>query len=193
MTVGYDTRMNQLIEWLPLLVFFVVFKVFDIYWATATLMFACVLQMFVHRYRTGRFKVPHVATVAVVLALGSATLLLHDKRFIQLKPTLLLGAAALAFIGSSFFGRLPFARRMLESVFSEPLEVTAQAWQALNLLWAGWFALLAAANLYIAHNFAEAVWVNFKVFGITAAMILFMIPQVIWLSGKTRSVPAEGG
>ena len=191
--MGYDTRMNQLIEWLPLLVFFVVFKVFDLYWATATLMLACVLQMSVHRYRTGKFKALHVATVALVLVLGAATLLLHDKRFIQLKPTLLLGAAALAFLGSSVVGRQPFARRMLESVFSEPLAVTALAWQALNLLWAAWFALLATANLYIAHNFAEGVWVNFKVFGITAAMILFMIPQVIWLSGKTRPVPAEGG
>jgi intracellular septation protein len=193
MLVGYDTRMNQLIEWLPLLVFFVVFKVFDIYWATATLMLACVVQMSVHRYRTGKFKGLHVATVAVVLVLGSATLLLHDKRFIQLKPTLLLGAAALAFLGSSFVGRRPLARRMLESVFSEPLDVTPQAWQTLNLLWAAWFALLSAANLYIAHYFTEGVWVNFKVFGITAAMILFMIPQVIWLSGKTRPVPAEGG
>jgi intracellular septation protein len=193
MTVGYDTRMKQLIEWLPLLVFFVVFKVFDIYWATATLMLACVLQMSVHRYRSGKFKPLHVAAVALVLVLGSATLLLHDKRFIQLKPTLLLGAAALAFLGSSVVGRQPFARRMLESVFSEPLAVTAHAWQVLNLLWAAWFALLATANLYIAHNFAEGVWVNFKVFGITAAMILFMIPQVIWLSGKTRPVPAEGG
>jgi intracellular septation protein len=193
MAVGYDTRMNQLIEWLPLLVFFVVFKVFGLYWATATLMLACVLQMSVHRYRSGKFKPLHVATVALVLVLGSATLLLHDKRFIQLKPTLLLGAAALAFLGSAVVGRQPFARRMLESVFSEPLAVSAHGWQMLNLLWAAWFALLAAANLYIARNFAEGVWVNFKVFGITAAMILFMIPQVIWLSGKTRPVPAEGG
>jgi intracellular septation protein len=192
MGVGYDTRMNQLIEWLPLLAFFVVFKVFDIYWATAVLMIACVVQLCVHRYRTGKFKTMHVAITALVLVLGSATLLLHDKRFIQLKPTLLLGATALAFLGSSFIGRQPLARRMLESVFSEPLKVAPHAWQLLNLLWALWFALLAAANLYIAHNFAESVWVNFKVFGITAAMILFMVPQVIWLSGKTEAAPTGG-
>jgi intracellular septation protein len=192
MAVGYDTRMNQLIEWLPLLAFFVVFKVFNIYWATATLMIACAAQMFVHRYRRGKYKALHVATVAVVLVLGSATLLLHDKRFIQWKPTLLLGATALAFLGSSFIGRQPLARRMLESVFREPLTVTSQTWHSLNLAWACWFALLAAANLYVARNFAEGTWVNFKVFGITIAMIVFMLPQVLWLSGKTRPAPAEG-
>jgi intracellular septation protein len=59
--------------------------------------------------------------------------------------------------------------------------------------WALWFAVLAAANIYIAWNFQEAVWVNFKVFGITIAMLIFMIPQVIWLHGKIGTAPAEGG
>jgi intracellular septation protein len=126
------------------------------------------------------------------MVLGSATLLLHDKRFIQWKPTILLGATAIAFLGSAVVGRRPLARRMLESVFTEPLVVEPGAWNALNMLWAAWFALLAAANIYVARNFSEGIWVNFKVFGITAAMILFMIPQVVWLSGKTKPAPAEG-
>jgi intracellular septation protein len=61
----------------------------------------------------------------------------------------------------------------------------------INVLWVGWFALLAAANIYVAHNFAESAWVNFKVFGISAAMLLFMIPQVLWLNTRVR--PAESG
>ena len=187
--MGYDTRMNQLLEWLPLLAFFIVFKLVDIYWATGTLMLATTVQMFAHRYRTGKYKPLHVATVAIVVALGSATLLLHDKRFIQWKPTLLLGATAIAFLGSTVIGRQPLARRMLEGVFPQPLDVGAGAWKVLNLLWSAWFALIAVANIYVARNFAESVWVNFKVFGITAAMIVFMVPQVLWLSGKVRSQP----
>ena len=191
MVVGYDTRMNQFIEWLPLLAFFVVFKTVDIYWATGTLMLTCTLQMFVHRFRTGRFKPMHVVTVAVVVLLGGATLFLHDKRFIQLKPTILLGVTAVAFLGSAFVGQRTLAQRMLEGAFPEPLTVSTRAWQVLNLLWTGWFAILAAANLYVAHNFTEAFWVNFKVFGISAGMIVFMIPKVLWLASRNR--PAEPG
>jgi intracellular septation protein len=117
-------------------------------------------------------------------------LLLHDARFIQWKPTVLLGVAALAFLGSSLIGRQPLARRMLEGVFPEPLEVSAHTWLVLNALWAAWFALLAVANIYVAHNFSESVWVHFKVIGITVAMIVFMIPQVFWLNGKTKPAPA---
>jgi intracellular septation protein len=125
----------------------------------------------------------------VVLTLGTATLLLHDKRFIQWKPTILFGAAALAFLGSSFIGKEPLARRMLAGVFSEPLDVTPRAWSVLNFLWVIWFVALAATNIYVARGYSEAVWVNFKVFGLTLAMMVFMIPQVLWLSGKTRPSP----
>ena len=191
--VGYDTRMNQLLEWLPLVVFFVGFKLLGIYWATAALMIACLLQLTVHRVRTGKFKTMHVITVAVVLVLGSATLLLHDRRFIQWKPTVLLALASAAFLGSMVVGKQPLARRMLEAVFNEPLQISSRAWLLINSLWVGWLALLAAANIYVAWNFAESVWVNFKVFGITVAMLVFMVPQVLWLSGKTKAAQSEQG
>jgi intracellular septation protein len=185
--------MNQLLEWLPLLVFFVVFKLAGLYWATASLMVTTVAQMSIHKLRTGRYKKMHIITAGVVLILGTATLLLHDKRFIQWKPTVLLGFAAVAFFVSTFFGRRPLARRMFESVFSEPLDLSRPMWIRINLAWTAWFAALAAANIYIARNFAESIWVNFKVFGITLAMLVFMVPQVIWLNGKTRPAQAEHG
>jgi intracellular septation protein len=191
MYVRYDTRMNQLLEWSPLLVFFVAFRLLDIYWATAALMLTCTVVMVVHRLSSGRFKTMHVVTAAVVLALGSATLFLHDKRFIQWKPTVLLGLTAVAFLGSTIIGKQPLARRMLETVFSEPLHLSRQAWVVINSAWTAWFALLAAANIYIAHNYPENVWVNFKVFGISVAMLLFMIPQVIWLNTKIKPAPSE--
>src|ERR1700730_19422977 len=96
--------MNQLLEWSPLVVFFVVFKLFGIYWATASLMCTCVALMFIHRIRTGSFKTMHVVTAGVVLVLGTATLLLPDKRFIQCKPTVLLGLAVGAFFGRRVLG-----------------------------------------------------------------------------------------
>lgn len=183
--------MNQIIEWSPPIVFFAVFELAGIYWATAALMVAYTAVLFAHRLRTGRFKTMHVITVTVLMLLGGATLLLHDKRFIQWKPTVLLGLAAAAFLGSSVVGRRPLARRMLESVFSEPLEIGARTWLVINLAWAGWFAALAAANIYVAQNYPENVWVKFKVFGISAAMLAFMIPQVLWLNGRIKPAPSD--
>jgi len=183
--------MNQLIEWSPLIAFFLVFKFFGIYWATAALMLACVLLMVVQRVRTGKFKTMHMVTAAVALVLGAATLLLHDERFIQWKPTVLLALTSIAFLGSTVVGAQPLARRMFEGVFNEPLEISPRTWLLINSLWVGWFAVLAAANIYVARTFSDSVWVNFKVFGITAAMLVFMVPQVLWLSGKTKAAQSE--
>jgi intracellular septation protein len=183
--------MNQLLELSPLIVFFVVFKLAGIYWATGALMVVCTAVMLVHRFRAGSFKPMHVITVAILLVLGSATIFLHDKRFIQMKPTVLLALTAAVFLGSTVIGKQPLARRMLEGIFDEPLEVAPRAWQVINFLWVAWFALLAAANLYVARNFDEDVWVKFKVFGISGAMVVFMIPQVLWLSSKLRRVESE--
>ena len=67
--------MNQLLELSPLIVFFVVFKLAGIYWATGSLMVVCTAVMLVHRFRAGSFKPMHVITVAILLVLGSATLI----------------------------------------------------------------------------------------------------------------------
>ncbi len=177
--------MELLVEWSPLIVFFLTYKLFGIYWATGALMLGMFVPLLWHRARTERFKTMHLITLAVALVLGTATLVLHDKIFIQWKPTVLLGLAAAAFLGSTLLGRRPLAQRLLESAFDRPLAVSARAWGRLNVAWSGWFALLAAANLYVARHFSENAWVNFKLFGISLAMMAFMIPQVLWLSART--------
>ena len=82
---------------------------------------------------------------------------------------------------------------MLVAAFPEPIEISSRAWLLINALWVGWLALLAAANLYVAWNFPENTWVHFKVFGITIALFLFMVPQILWLSGKTKTAVPEQG
>jgi intracellular septation protein len=188
--VGYDTRMSQLLEWSPLIVFFVTFEVRDIYWATAALMIACVLQLLIHRLRAGSFKTMHIITTCVVLVLGTATLLLHDQRFIQWKLTVLLGLTSAVFLASSVVGKQPLVRRLLEAALPEPPAVSPRAWLMINLLWAAWFAAFAVLNLYVAKNFDVSLWVKFKVFGFPAATMVFMLPQVFWLAGKTSNHPA---
>lgn len=183
--------MSQLLELSPLLIFLAVFEWRDIYWATGALMIACVLLAVVHRLRTGKFKTMHLVTAAVVLVLGGATLWRHDRSFIQWKPTVLLALTAVVFLGSMFIGKQPLVRRMFGPAFDETLQVSSRAWAAINSLWVAWFAFLAAANLYIARNFTESVWVHFKVIGIPVAMFLFMLPQIFWLSGKAKAAPAE--
>ena len=185
--------MHALLEWLPLVIFFAVFKVFGIYPATAALMIASFALLFAHRWRTGKVKPMHAVTAVTALVLGTATLAFHDERFIEWKPTVLLGIAAIAFLASARFAREPLARRLLESAFTEELAVEPRLWRRINGLWAAWFALLAASNLYVAGHYSDAVWVDFKVFGLSIATFLFLLPQVFWLASRVKSAVEPDG
>ena len=55
-------------------------------------------------------------------------------------------------------------------------------WQRLNMAWAIFFFLMGALNLYIAFNYSEEAWVNFKLFGSTGLLVVFVILQGLWLT-----------
>lgn len=183
--------MNALFELAPLAAFFLAYAWHGLYVATAVLMLASVLVLLAHRVMTGRFKDMHLVTVALVLPLGSATLILHDKRFIQWKPTAVFAVLAGILLVSGLFSRKPLIQRLFASMAQPGLKLGSRTWQRLNLLWVIWFALSAVANLYVAQNFSERVWVHFHTYGLSVATFLFMLPQILWLASRTPVESAD--
>ncbi|MDR0703123.1 MAG: septation protein A [Azoarcus sp.] len=117
-------------------------------------------------------------SLIVIATLGGATLAFHDATFIKWKPTVfywLLGAVL--FASSALFQR-NLIKRMLEAQIRLPESV----WSRLNLAWALFFALLGVLNLYVAYHFSEDAWVNFKLFGCTALILVFSLAQGLYLS-----------
>ena len=79
--------MKLFLDFLPVLLFFVVYRASDIYWATGTLIAATVVQVAATYVRRRRVERLHLITLGAVLVLGGATVILRDKTFIQWKPT----------------------------------------------------------------------------------------------------------
>jgi len=115
--------------------------------------------------------------LAIIVTLGGATLLFHNPTFIKWKPTALYWAFGIALAGSLLFRR-NLVRTMLEKQITLPEPV----WARLNLIWAAFFLFMGALNLYVAYNFSEAAWVNFKLFGGMGLMVVFTIAQGIYLA-----------
>jgi intracellular septation protein len=180
--------MQQLIDFFPLIAFFVSYWLGDIYIATAVFIVASAIQIGAHWWRTRTVKTIHWVTAALVLVFGSATLLLKDARFIQWKLSVLMWLASAAFLVSQFVGRKPLVQRFLEGALGEHLApVSARTWSRVNLAWVAFFAFVGALNLYVMRHFSLDTWVNFKVVGVSVLMFLFMLPQVFWLAANERS------
>jgi intracellular septation protein len=166
----------QLLEFLPILVFVAVYYALGIYYATAALMIAAILEVFVLWLTNRTITTMLKFTLWLSLIFGGLTLVLHDKTFIQWKPTVLNWVMAAALLASHFSGRsLP--ERMLGSQLSLPGTV----WSRLNLGWAVGFFVAGALNLYVAHNYSEAFWVNYKLIGGFGITLLYMLISVGYL------------
>lgn len=176
--------MQLLIDFLPIIIFFVTFKMYGMYAATVAIMVAMAVQIAIQWIRERKVnKMLLVSGIAVAL-FGAATLALRDPIFIQWKPTIANWLFAVAFLGSQFIGDKPLIQRIM----GHAVELPAPMWRQLNLMWVANFVVLGAANIYVVYNFSEATWVNFKLFGMLGLTMVTAVGQAVWISAH---VPDE--
>jgi intracellular septation protein len=179
--------MQLLFDFLPVIAFFVAYKLADIYVATVVLIVAVLLQSGLQWIRKKKLNSMHLISAALVLVFGGLTLAIHDKVFIMWKPTIVNWLFAAGFLASQLpaFGGKPLVRRLMGSA-DAGVELSDRSWRHLNLMWVAYFAVLGVANLYVFRNFDEATWVNFKLFGMLGLTLVFVIAQGMWISSRAQ-------
>ena len=170
--------MKLLFDFFPIIVFFICYKIFDIYVATGVAMAASLLQVIIYRLKTQRFEKMHIMSLVMILVLGGATLFFRNPWFIKWKPTGLYWLAAIVFFASSFIGKSPIIKRMMDGNINLPENI----WNRLNIAWSVFFLFMGSLNLYVAYSFSTNMWVNFKLFGGAGLTLVFIFLQAIYLT-----------
>jgi len=183
--------MQALAEFAPLVAFFVSYRLGGLYAATAVLMVAMLALLGFDWLRQRRIPPLHAVSAALVLVLGGATLLLHNRLFIQWKPTVLFWLVSVAFIASFWIGERTLTQRFLEPALAGRLAVSPQQWRRVNGASAVFYALLGALNLAVAYSASERTWVYFKLFGLAVLTFAFVALQMLWLSRAATALPAR--
>ena len=183
--------MQALAEFAPLVAFFVTYSLRGLYAATAVLMIAMLALLAFDWLRQRRIPPLHALSALLVLLLGGATLLLHNRLFIQWKPTVLFWVVSAAFVGSFWIGERTLTQRFLEPALAGRVPVSAQQWRHMNVWSAVFYALLGALNLAVAYGASERTWVYFKLFGLAVLTFAFVMLQVLWLSRAATPVPTS--
>ena len=178
--------MQALLDFIPIVVFFAVYRLYGIYPATVAIIIAMIALIAYQWFRNGTVSKMLLFSGAAVVVLGGITLAVRNPIFIQWKPTIVYWAMAVAFLGSQFVGGKTFTERMLGAALEGE---GSPPWAWFNLLWVASLAGLGAANLYVAYRFDEATWVNFKVFGSMVWIVATIAVQIgcIWLWLKLAS------
>jgi len=184
--------MKLLLDFFPILLFFVSYKLSDIYTATAVLMAATTVQMALIYMRERSLQTMHKVTLVLVLGFGALTLSLHDERFIKWKPTVLYWAMG----GALIVGQVFFRRNWLQSLMKNQMALPDHAWRVMLWSWCGFFAVMGVLNIWVAYHFDTDTWVNFKLFGGMGLMLVFVLAQAMYLGrymdhGENAAVPPE--
>jgi intracellular septation protein len=182
--------MKFLFEFLPILAFFVAFKTFDIYVATGVAIAITMLQMVWLKFKNQPITKMQVINFLIILIFGGLTIFLHDKTFIMIKPTILYWSFALALAISFYL----FKKNLIQMVLGKEIKLKHDAnptiWSKVNLSWVIYFAILGLLNLYVAYNFTEQTWVNFKLSTI-GLLLFFIVLQGLWLSKHIQTDESE--
>ncbi|WAJ70997.1 septation protein A [Catenovulum adriaticum] len=169
--------MQNLFEYLHIAVFFIVYKTVDIYWATAALIGTTGLHLIYAWVKEKTLPKKHLILFLIVLLMGGLTIYFQNDEFIKWKVTVVNGLFALGiFISQAFFKISP-----IEKMLGKEIQLPSSLWAKVSYAWSAFFAALAVLNLYIAYNFSQDFWVNFKLFGLMGLTIAFTVITIAFL------------
>ena len=184
--------MKQLLDFIPLIIFFAIYKMVDIYAATGSLIITTGLVLAYSYFKNGKAEKMQVITFLMVLIFGSMTLILHDDVFIKWKVTFIYALFAIVLLAGQFI----FKQSIIKKMLGKELVLPDNIWNHLNIAWALFFIVLSLLNVYVAFNLPQAVWVNFKVFGLLGATLVFTVLSGLYLykhlPKKQTETPSNG-
>ncbi|MBS0286024.1 MAG: septation protein A [Proteobacteria bacterium] len=169
---------------LPIIVFFIAYKLYNIYIATATAIVAAIVQIGVSLFTGKKPDMMQLITLGMIIVLGGATLFFRNEIFIKWKPTVVYWILGSVFALSPFFTKKNLVQKMLDKSLSLP----EKGWNILNISWYSFFFFMGILNLIVVYSFDTDVWVNFKLFGTLGLTLVFVVIQGLLVS---RYLPKE--
>jgi intracellular septation protein len=161
------------LDFAPLAVFFIAFKLGDVISATAALVVATLISIAVTYAVERTLALAPLISGVLVTLLGGLSVIFRNEQFIKMKPTAVNIIFALVLLGGVYLYR----RGLLKYILDVAFQLTEEGWRILSRRWGFFFLFLAALNEVIWRNFTTEFWVNFKVFGMLTLTIAFAVSQ----------------
>jgi len=144
--------------------------------ATVVVIAATLVQVAVLMIRGQKIDTMLWISLALVVVLGGATIYFHSETFIKWKPTVLYWAMGVGLLIGQVLGK-----NGIRALMGSQMTLPDAVWVRVNQAWIGFFVFMGALNLWVAYQFSTAVWVNFKLFGGIGLMFGFVLAQALIL------------
>jgi len=168
--------MKQLLDFIPLIIFFALYKLYDIYVATGALIAATAVQIVWTYFIYKKVEKMQLITFVMVAVFGGMTIFLHDDNFIKWKVTIVYMVFAIGLAVSHLIGK-----SAIKGMLGKEISLPDPIWAKVTWAWVTFFSFCAALNIYVAFQLPLDVWVNFKVFGLLAATFGFTLVTGVYI------------
>ncbi|WKY59089.1 septation protein A [Vibrio sp. SNU_ST1] len=168
--------MKQILDFIPLIIFFALYKMHDIYTATGALIIASAVQIILTYFIYKKVEKMQIITFLMVAVFGGMTIFLHDDNFIKWKVTIVYTLFAIGLTVSHIMGK-----SAIKGMLGKEISLPDAVWGKINWAWTLFFILCAVLNVYVAFNLPLDVWVNFKVFGLLIATFAFTLLTGVYI------------
>jgi intracellular septation protein len=165
--------LRPVVEYGPLVAFFIAYSLGDLFVATASIMAATALALALSYYVERRIPVTPLVTAGIIGVFGGLTLWLQDETFIKMKPTIIQ-----AIFGTVLICGLLTNRLFLKTLMGAAWHITDEGWRVLTIRFALFFFLSAILNEVVWRTQSTDLWVNFKVFGLMGLTLIFILTQL---------------
>lgn len=169
--------MKQLIEFIPLILFFIVYKSYGVQEAAWVLVSSTVAQLLLFKYLYKKIEKNQWIMGIAVVFFGMLTAYFNDLAFLKWKVTIVNLLFAAALLVSQFI----FHKPLIQALLGKELKLPEAVWAKLNLGWAAFFVVCAVINVVISTFFSDDAWANFKVFGLTGLSLLAVLGTGVFL------------
>ena len=176
--------MKQLLEFIPLILFFTVYKLYGVQQAAITLVIATVIQLVVLKTLYKKIEKSQWIMGVFVIFFGILTAYFNDLNFLKWKVTIINGLFAAVLLVSQFV----FKKPIIQMLLGKELQLPSKVWNNLNLSWAGFFIICMLLNIVISYYFSDDVWATFKTFGFTGLSLIAAIATGAYLYPHLKNV-----
>ncbi|MBE2895298.1 septation protein A [Pasteurellaceae bacterium HPA106] len=169
--------MKQLIEFIPLILFFIAYKLYGVQISAVVLIVATLIQLVVLHLKFGKIEKSQKIMAIAVVFFGLLTVYFNDLTFLKWKVTVVYAIFATALFVSQYV----FHKPLVKALLGKELVLPEYVWGKLNLGWAMFFFMCMVLNIFISHYFSDDAWYNFKVFGILGLTLIATLATGVYL------------
>ncbi|VFP79975.1 septation protein IspZ [Candidatus Erwinia haradaeae] len=166
--------MKLCFDFLPVFIFFMTYKIYDIFIASSVLIITYTIILFLKWFFYRHLDKMSIITFILVLIFGILTVVFHEPDFIKWKTTIIYGLLSIVLFFSHFYRRNPYIKK----IFNNEIQLPDIIWRRLNIAWAFFFFFCSLSNVYAIFYLSQERWIDFKFFGLGSLTLFF-----VFLSG----------